>query len=94
MTRLNVTIHDIEDAESVLEETKHQYLRAKGWNYSSSNNPGCFWVWTRTYIYRQVRGPGAPRESVQFLMAPTDLAVKMQQAIDHTEMQEPEDENG
>lgn len=71
-TQTTISSADIKDKEHELEQLKGRYLRSRGWAYSSSHTPGCYWVWRREW-------DGHP------LMANLDFAVTLQTRIDESE---------
>lgn len=61
-----------------IERTQERYLWKAGWVHRC-DVPGAYWVWTKT------------TSKGQMLMAPTELAVKMQSAMDYLEALQHED---
>lgn len=62
------TLMNIVTAENHLSDLKGQFLRENGWA-STCRSPGSYWVWIKL------------TEEYGLLMAPTDLAIRLQSAM-------------
>lgn len=53
--RRMVSIDDISDAQSHVVELRHQYLKERGWNYTSMTPDSC-WIWEKTITEGKYQG--------------------------------------